>query len=33
MVRFSVVKLGTTLKEIKDVGGTVDWKRGDTGMR
>ncbi|MCJ1302737.1 hypothetical protein MMC08_005541 [Hypocenomyce scalaris] len=33
MVRFSVVKLGTTLKEIQDVGGTVNWKRGDTGTR
>ena len=28
MIRFSVVKLGTTLQEIKNVGGTVDWKSG-----
>ncbi|KAA6409511.1 MAG: 37S ribosomal Mrp17 [Lasallia pustulata] len=33
MVRFSVVKLGTTLQEIKDIGGTVDWKRGDSAFR
>lgn len=33
MVRFSVVKLGTTLQEIKDVGGTVDWGSGRVPLR
>lgn len=33
MVRFSVVKLGTTLQEIKGVAGTVDWGSGRTPLR
>lgn len=27
MIRFSVVKLGNTLDEIKDVPGHVEWKK------
>ena len=32
MVRFSVVKLGTTLQEIKDARGTVEWRSGKGGV-
>ena len=28
MVRFSVVRLGRTLEEVRKVGGGVEWRRG-----
>ncbi len=31
MIKFSVVKMGRTLEEIKDVAGNVEWKKGEVG--
>ena len=29
MIKFSVVKMGGTLKEVRDVAGKVEWRKGE----
>lgn len=33
LIRYSVVKMGSKLQEIKDVAGKVDWEAKETGAR